>query len=461
MTRTSRAVVFLLTILLLTPVAARGQHFPANADLELMLRYLVQDKATPAIVVGILEADGSTRVLSQGNAGAGARPLGPKSVFEIGSINKTFTGTLLADMVQKSEVALADPISKYLPASVTAPSRNGREITLLDLATHRSGLPRLPDNHTPADRANPYADYTTEMLYAFLSKHQLTRDPGAEGVYSNLGMGLLGHLLARAAKTSYVDLVQKRILDPLGMKMTSYALDGEVATWMTKGHGKGEMVPFWFATEAIHGAGGLRSNVEDMLKYLKANVGPAKTDLERAMREAHKVRAPVQGDLSIGLGWQVQQYQGRTLIQHGGGTGGFTAFVGFDPDKRVGVVMLTNTGQFPDDPAQDFLRRGPPLAIPEVKVAKEVLETYVGDYEVAPGRIMSVKLEPEGWLTIRVPNNVRFRMYAQSDTAFFVKRAPWRFTFNKDAAGTGIELIGDLDGTERRARKVKSGASGE
>jgi D-alanyl-D-alanine-carboxypeptidase/D-alanyl-D-alanine-endopeptidase len=455
MTRTSRTVLFLLTILLLSPLAARGQHFPANADLELMLRYLVEDKATPAIVIGILEADGSTRVLSQGNAGAGARPLGPKSVFEIGSINKTFTGTLLADMVNKGEVALADPISKYLPAGVTAPSRNGRAITLLDLATHRSGLPRLPDNHTPADRANPYADYTIEKLYAFLSKHQLTRDPGAEGEYSNLGVGLLGHLLARAAKTSYVDLVQKRILDPLGMRMTSYALDGEVAAWMTKGHVKGEMVPFWFATEAIHGAGGLRSNVEDMLKYLKANVGPAKTDLERAMREAQKVRAPVKGDLSIGLGWQVQQYQGRALIQHGGGTGGFTAFIGFDPDKRVGVVMLTNTGQFPDDPAQDFLRRGPPLAIPEVKVAKEVLETYVGDYEVAPGRIMSVKLEPEGWLTIRVPNNVRFRMYAQSHTAFFVKRAPWRFTFNKDAAG--IELIGDLDGTERRSRKVKSG----
>ena len=122
----------------------------------------------------------------------GARPLGPRSVFEIGSINKTFTGTLLADMVNKNEVALADPISKYLPAGVTAPSRNGRSITLLDLATHRSGLPRLPDNHTPADRANPYADYTIEKLYAFLSKHELRRDPGAEGEYSNLGSGTAG-----------------------------------------------------------------------------------------------------------------------------------------------------------------------------------------------------------------------------------------------------------------------------
>ena len=131
--------------------------------------------------------------------------------------------------------------------------------------------------------------------------------------------------------------------------------------------------------EAIHGAGGLRSNVEDMLKYLKANVGPPKGPIwSGAMAEAHKVRSVVKGDLSIGLGWQIQQYQGRSIVGHGGGTGGFTTAIGFDPDKRVGVVMLTNTTQFADDVAQDFLRRGPPLAIPEVKVASKVLETYVG-----------------------------------------------------------------------------------
>jgi hypothetical protein len=150
----------------------------------------------------------------------------------------------------------------------------------------------------------------------------------------------------------------------------------------------------------------------------------------------------------------VAAYQGRTLVMHGGGTGGFSTVIGFDPDKRVGIVMLTNTTQFPDDVAQDFLRRGPPLAIPEVKVGKEILESYVGDYEVPPGRTFAVRLEPEGWLTIQVPANVRFRMYSASETAFFVKRAPWRFTFNKDSAGKTVELVGDLDGTERRGRRT-------
>jgi D-alanyl-D-alanine-carboxypeptidase/D-alanyl-D-alanine-endopeptidase len=146
-----------LTLLLVLPATAGAQpHFPSTPDLADMLRFLVEDKATPGIALGVLEADGTTRVVTSGTTGT-VVPVSEKTVFEIGSINKTFTGTLLADMVARKEVALDDPISKYLPKGVTAPSRNGRAITLLDLATHRSGLPRLPDNHKPADPQNPYA----------------------------------------------------------------------------------------------------------------------------------------------------------------------------------------------------------------------------------------------------------------------------------------------------------------
>jgi CubicO group peptidase (beta-lactamase class C family) len=289
--RFALALTLCLALVLLPPVAAQTRYFPDNEDVTVMLRYLVEDGETPGILLGFVEADGSTRVVSYGSAGTGAKPLGPRSVFEIGSINKTFTGTLLAHMAAKSEVALTDPISKYLPKGVTAPTRSGKEITLLDLATHSSGLPRLPDNLKPADMTNPYADYTVEKLYAFLSSHQLRRDPGAESEYSNLGVGLLGHLLARAAGTSYENLVRQRILTPLGMTMTGYPLEGNIAEWMTKGHNpQGKVVPYWFATEAIQGAGGLRSNLEDMLKYLKANMTPPNSDLGRALRAAHEQR---------------------------------------------------------------------------------------------------------------------------------------------------------------------------
>ena len=186
------AIVLLLTAVP-SPALAQVRHFPPDDDLRTMLRYLVEDTPVAGMVLGVLEADGSTRVVSYGSAGEGARPLGPQSRFEIGSITKTFTGALLADAVSRGVVSLDDPVQRHLPDTVRVPSRNGREITLLDLVTHHSALPRLASNHTPADPDDPYADYTTATMYAFLSQHELRRDPGEEYEYSNLGFHLLGH----------------------------------------------------------------------------------------------------------------------------------------------------------------------------------------------------------------------------------------------------------------------------
>jgi D-alanyl-D-alanine-carboxypeptidase/D-alanyl-D-alanine-endopeptidase len=437
--------------------AASASLFPSDADLQTMLRYLVEDGETPGIVVGILEPDGSTRILSHGTAGEGARPLGRQTVFEIGSINKTFTGTILADMVARGEVALDDPVQQYLPDSVRVPSRNGRQITLLDLATHRSGLPRMPGNFVPAASGNPYASYDIPLIYAFLDSHELRRDIGTEFEYSNLGYGLLGHALGRAAGKEYRELVRERILQPLGMRMTGYTREGDVAAWHAQGHTeRGDAAPFWDASEAIAGAGGLRANVDDMLLYLRAQLGPADTDLQRAMRVAQQVhhRYPQFG---AGLAWRVQARDGRTIVSHGGGTGGFNTFMGFDPERRTGVVMLTNTGDFDDDFAMDFLVRGAPRSLPEVPVARDVLARYAGTYEVAPGRTLYVRLEDDGTMTIRVGGNVRFRMYAESDSAFYLKRAPWRVRFTRDAAGGVGGLVLSVDGTAQTARRVGDG----
>ncbi|HEX5726370.1 MAG TPA: serine hydrolase, partial [Longimicrobiaceae bacterium] len=325
---------------------------------------------------------------------------------------------------------------------------------LLDLATHRSGLPRLPDNFAPADPTNPYADYSLEQLYAFLDNHQLRRDIGAEFEYSNLGMGLLGHALGRAAGTNIQTLIRQRILEPLGMRLTSYARDGEVGEWHAKGHdGAGKVVPFWDLSDAGAGAGGLRSNLEDMLVYLRAQLGPPDTELERAMRVAQQVhhRYPA---FAMGLGWSVGTVQGRTLLSHGGGTAGFNTMIAFDPEKRIGFVMLTNTGDFDDDIAMDFLARGAPAAIPEVRVAREVLARYAGEYELAPGRSAFVKLEDDGTLTLRAPGNVRFRMYAESDSTFFLKRTPWRVSFTHDGSGAVTGVAVNMAGTTRGGRRL-------
>ena len=438
--------------------ASAASLFPSTEDLQQMLDYLVEDGATPGIIVGIVEPDGSTRILQAGTAGEGARPLGPNTLFEIGSINKTFTGTILADMVAKGEVALDDPVQKYLPADVRVPTRGGRQITLLDLATHRSGLPRMPDNFVPADTGNPYAHYDIPLIYAFLNGHELRRDIGAEFEYSNLGMGLLGHALGRAAGMEFRDLVRTRILEPLGMRMTGYVRQGELAAWHARGHADGEIAPHWDAGEAIAGAGGLRSTIGDMLTYLRAQLGPADTELEQAMRVAHRTWQDYPQGADIGLAWAIRAADGRTILSHGGGTGGFSTMIGFDPERGTGFVMLTNTTEFPDDVAMDFLVRGAPLAIPVVDVPRGVLASYAGEYEFAPGRAAVVRLEDDGTMTIRVGGNVRFRMFADSDSTFYLRRAPWRVAFTKDASGAVAGLTLDAGGGPEPARKVSDEA---
>jgi CubicO group peptidase (beta-lactamase class C family) len=422
-----------------------------------MLRYLVEDRKAEGIVVGLFESDGSTRVVWHGNAGSTAPALGPGSVFETGSIGKTFTATLLADMVRNGEVALEDPVSKYLPDSVAVPSYDGRQITLLDLATHRSGFPKNAENHSPADEENPYADYTIQTLYEFLAGHRLRREPGARFEYSNLGFQLLGHALARAAGSSYADLHRERILDPLEMTVAGFTLDGERAVRMAQGFRNGYVVPSWTGTEARFGAGGLFSDVGDMLKYLKANVGPPGAELEQSMRMAHEPRMPW-GDSGarVGLAWTVDSIHGRHIVQHGGNTGGFSSLIAFDPDRRVGIVWLTNTFAFADGTPYELLAQGGRPAIQELHLTSDVLAAFVGEYRFPSGLSLHVRLEKEGYLTIQYARRARVRMYAESDSSFTLDRGSTRMVFGRGKDG-GIEnLHMDPSQTGESARKVSN-----
>ncbi len=455
-TRLPRRIV--LALALLAPAAAPAQHFPPDDDVRTMLRYLVEDGETPGIVLGLLEADGTTRILSWGSGGPDARPLGPRSVFEIGSITKVFTGILLADMVERGEVSLSDPVARYLPAGVKVPSRNGREITLLDLATHRSSLPRMPGNLV-TDASNPYPLYTMEDMYAFLAQHELRRDIGSQFEYSNMAVALLGEALARRAGGSWDQVVRERVLEPLGMRMTSGVVAGEMAEWNTQGHDEDGRVAPYRGWPGLPGMGALRSNAEDLLRFLAANTGPPTSRLERVMRTAHEARAATGQNGQIGLNWLIQKGGDRTLIMHGGATAGYQTQIAFDPERGVGVVVLTNGAEFDDDLGLDLLRRGAGPARREVAVSADVLRRYAGVYKIDSGPSLVVRLEDEGYLTVQMPRNVRSRMYAESDSTFFLKRAPRRMRFTRDASGAVSGIVLNMDGTDRTLRRLSDRTS--
>ncbi|MBI3276066.1 MAG: beta-lactamase family protein, partial [Methylocystis sp.] len=295
------------------------------------------------IVVGVVEPQGR-RVIAHGHLDHGdPRPLNGETVFEIGSVTKVFTALLLADMAQRGEVALIDPVAKYLPKELSVPERNGRSITLEDLATHTSGLPRMPSNFAPKDPNNPYADYSVEQLYQFLSHYELTRDIGVQFEYSNLGGGLLGHALSRRIGVDYETLVQTRVAGPLGMSSTGITLSPELQNRLAVGHSATSEAGRSWDLPALAGAGARRSTAHDLQTFVEAALGFTESPLARAFQAMLNVRRPSSVPYSeIALGWMIDK-DGADVVWHGGGTGGYRSFVGFVPKKRVGVVALSNT----------------------------------------------------------------------------------------------------------------------
>jgi len=416
-------------------LAARVQTFPDTA------------RHGEGIVIGLLDATGGRRYVAIG--------VDTGSVFEIGSITKTFTASILSDMVARGEVRLDDPVAKFLPPSARIPARGGKQITLLDLATQSSGLPRMPSNMTPRDSSNPYADYSVQQMYAFLGGYELSRDIGATYEYSNLGMGLLGHALALKAGMSYEALVTQRVLAPLGMRETAVTLTPALKAKLAPGHDpEGHVVPNW-DLPTLAGAGALRSTARDMLTYLAANLDTA-TRLERAMRDAHTARREAgSATTKIGLAWHLSSRPPPvgTIVWHNGGTGGYRTFAGFDPVRRVGVVVLSNLNASVDDIGfhlldETFPLRRPPVQRTEVAVDSLVLQRFVGDYQLAPTFQITVTREGTH-LFVQATGQPRFGIFADSDSTFFLKAVDAQITFRPDG------MVLHQNGQHLPGRKVR------
>lgn len=312
------------------------------------IRDEIVNESKSSIVIGFVTPNG-TSIFGYGSVSeANNMPVNETTLFRIGSITKTFTTVLLADVVNQGMVKLDDPIDKYLPANVTVPEFQGQKITLEDLATHTSGLPEFPSNiwlnNTFGDMNSNYA---TEQFYQALSNFTLTREPGSQLQYSSFGTGLLGHILSVKAGVSYEELVEDRILNVLGMNDTKFTLsENENKTRFPKGHQGGQEVATPILPKDMVGSGALISTGEDMLKYASANLGFIHTELDDAMQLAHLIRHPgatanpMNYSEYVGLGWRIATDYGKEIFTHSGAINGWNAFVGFIPSEQIGVVAL-------------------------------------------------------------------------------------------------------------------------
>ena len=294
---------------------------------------------------------GETWTFARGRLGAqGTAPPRPDTIFEIGSVTKVFTATVLADMVEEGLVALADPVQRYLPDDVRLPVR-GRPITLADLATQTSGLPRLPRGlirQSLRQRHDPYARFGADLERA-IAGARLKGEPGEKIRYSNFGFGLLGHVLAGRSGRTFERLVQERICEPLGLPDTRITIPPEQRARFADGHNRrGRKVPHW-ELPALAGAGALRSTVADLVGFLELQFRQPGTRLERAAQSTHEPRAH-RGPLVQCLGWVELPLRGcdRRVHWHNGGTGGFRSFVGFVKESETGVVVLSNSSRSVD-----------------------------------------------------------------------------------------------------------------
>lgn len=434
----------------------------ANELLELLVNRVDEGKKAVGIVAGSI-SPGSRDVTAYGvMAKDMPATVNGDTIFEVGSITKVFTSLILADMVVHGEVKLDTPVAQLLPTAVEVPRRNGKEITLLDLAMHVSGLPRMPADFTPADMQNPFAAFDAPQLYSFLSGYRLTRDIGAQYEYSNLGVGLLAHALARKAGMSYAELLRIRVLDPLGMTSTAITLSESQKHRLATGYDAALQPAHNWDFDVLAGAGALHSTVNDLLNFVGAALELNTTPLTPAFRLMTTVHhATDSPDMQVMLGWHAWKRYGTRIIWHNGVTGGYWSFIGFDPVKRVGAVVLSNTRFDNDAIGLHAINHEWPvekLVAPKQHVERAAdpatLGRYVGVYRFGPTYAIQVSLE-YGHLWVRDNSDKSLELFSEKDDEFFFQAIDAQVSFVADTSGKVTKLILHVNGDDSVATKVQ------
>lgn len=322
------------------PAAPRDRSDPADPLTAALARLAPQAGAvTVAVVRG-----GRQTVHCHGRSAPDGPAVTPRTVFELGSVTKTFTALLLAELVAAGAVRYDDPLDAHLPPGRRPTVRRGGPITLLHLATHTSGLPRLPPGllagAVPHWYTNPYAAFQDDQLVAALARTTVRHPPGSRLRYSNYGVALLGRVLAGVAGTDYPTLLADRISRPLGLHATTCE---SAPPHRAVGLRHGRPLPPW-RIPALPGAGALRSDGEDVLRYLRALLAPEGLPLATALADVLRPRLRMPTGDELCLVWNLRRLPQGDLLFHTGATRGFTAFLGLCPQRGTALAALANCG---------------------------------------------------------------------------------------------------------------------
>ena len=419
-----RKLILLCCIVFLTASTSIARQNPGvvltREKVDAIVQPLVDEGNAQSIVVGIIDSSG-THVYGYGKISKDVdRAPDGKTVFEIGGLTVPLTGTMMAVMKQDGVISYEDPLQNYLPDTVKLEVKD-RPITLLDLATHHSGLPVMPDNAAAvSDPKGPFADYSDAKLAAFLKSFKPTNAPGVEYEYSNLGVGLLGHVLAKRANLSYAQMVHDRVLEPLQMSDTTLTLNESQKSRLAPGHdADGKLTPGWTFDDAVAGAGGLRSTCDDLIKFAQAQIRPPDGKLGDAIRETHEVHGQIMPGRDVGITWMIDA--GGICVWHQGDTGGYQSFIACGPEAGVGVVMLANSANGALVQAGSEIIRAqlglpgmPPVPPREaMELTKEQMDRFVGNYQLAPGAVLKIWRKDDK-LMAQLADQPAFRIFPES-----------------------------------------------
>jgi D-alanyl-D-alanine-carboxypeptidase/D-alanyl-D-alanine-endopeptidase len=382
------------TLALTLAVASGSAHAMTDATLaDTVAQRLQGDRTGACMAVAVIENGSVARSFACADAKNAAR-IGPDTAFEIGSVSKTMTAALLADLIGQGKGSLDDPLSAWLPPGTKLPDYHGKPILLRHVVTHTSGLPALPSRMAAPDMADPYAKLDEAALLASLGDATLTAEPGKRFEYSNFASMVLSYAVARRAGMDMETLLKQRLFAPLGMQH-AYINTPPAGVRAAVGHTpNGRPTSAWHFHTNLAGVGGVRATLDDMVRYVQGQLGAEASAIAPALKLSQQ---QVSDAPTMAMNWMLMPVAGRTVHVHEGGTGGFSSFVSFDKEKRRGVVILSDTtwnsiGSL-GSLGLHLVDASFPLGKPRVEVKPEaaLLDGLAGDYALAGGMKMALR----------------------------------------------------------------------